>query len=151
LIFTFGSVTLTFSVAFMLAWLVERTDLPCRNGIYTLVLFPLLVPGIVFSITWIFLLAPNTGWINAALRAVFGLDGEGPFNIFSMGGMILVQGIGLVPFVFLLLCATLRSMNPSLEEASSASGANPLRTFLRITLPILRPGLLAPLILAALI
>jgi iron(III) transport system permease protein len=68
-----------------------------------------------------------------------------------MGGMILVQGIGLVPFVFLLLSAALRSMNPALEEASTTSGAGPLKTFLRVTLPVLRPGLLAPLILGTLV
>lgn len=151
LVFTISSVSLTFVVAFVLAWLVERTDLPLRNGVYTIVLFPLLVPGIVFSITWIFLLAPNTGWMNVAVRAIVGLDGQGPFDIFSMGGMILVQGLGLVPFVFLLLSAALRSMNSSLEEASNVAGANPLKTFIRVTLPILRPGLLAPLILATLI
>jgi iron(III) transport system permease protein len=150
-IFTTGSVVLTFAVAFLLAWLVERTDLPLRNGVYTIVLFPLLVPGIVFSITWIFLLAPKAGWMNVALRSALGLDGEGPLNIFSMGGMILVQGLGLVPLVFLLLSAALRSMNPSLEEAGSVAGASPLTTFFRITLPVLRPGLLAPLILATLI
>src|SRR5262249_27113321 len=137
--------------AFALAWLVERTDLPLRDGIYTIVLFPLLVPGIVFSITWIFLLAPNTGWINVALRALLRLDGEGPLNVFSMGGLILLEGLGLVPFVSLLLSAALRSMNPSLEEASNIAGASPLKTFLRVTLPVLRPGLLAPLILATLV
>jgi iron(III) transport system permease protein len=150
LVFTAGSVALTFCVAFALAWLVERTDLPLRDGVYTMVLFPLLVPGIVFSITWIFLLAPNTGWINVALRAVLG-GRAGPLDIFSMGGMILVQGLGLVPFVFLLLTAALRSMNPSYEEASAVAGATPLKTFLRVTLPVLRPGLLAPLILATLV
>jgi iron(III) transport system permease protein len=151
LIFTVGSVTVTFAVAFVLAWLVERTDLPWRNALYTMVLFPLLMPGIVLSITWIFLLAPNTGWINVALRNVLGWEAVGPFNIFSMGGMILAQGIGLVPFVFLLLSAAMRSMNPSLEEASNVAGASPFQTFLRVTLPVLRPGLLAPLILATLI
>src|SRR5262249_23485287 len=59
--------------------------------------------------------------------------------------------LGLVPFVFLLLSAALRSMNPSLEEASNIAGASPLKTFLRVTLPVLRPGLLAPLILATLV
>src|SRR5215470_19175312 len=151
LIFTVGSVIVTFAIAFPLAWLVERTDLPLRNGVYTIVLFPLLVPGIVLCITWIFLLAPNTGWVNVALRTVLGLDGEGPLNIFSMGGMILVQGLGLVPLVFLLLSAALRSMNPSLEEAGSVAGASPLKTFLRVTLPVLRPGLLAPLVLGTLV
>jgi iron(III) transport system permease protein len=68
-----------------------------------------------------------------------------------MGGLILCQGIASVPFVFLLLSAAMRTMNPALEEASSASGARPLTTFLRVTLPVLRPGVLAPLILATLV
>ena len=68
-----------------------------------------------------------------------------------MGGLILCQGIASVPFVFLLLGAAMRTMNPALEEASSASGARPLTTFLRVTLPVLRPGVLAPLILATLV
>lgn len=151
LVFTAGSVTVTFLIAFTLAWLVERTDLPFRNGVYTIILFPLLVPGIVLSITWIFLLAPNTGWINVILRVLLRLEDSGPLNIFSMGGMILAQGIGLVPFVFLLLSAALRSMNPSLEEASNTAGASPFTTIRRVTLPVLLPGLLAPLILATLI
>ena len=68
-----------------------------------------------------------------------------------MGGLILCQGIASVPFVFLLLGAAMRTMNPALEEASSASGARPLTTFFRVTLPVLRPGVLAPLILATLV
>ncbi|HTE80301.1 MAG TPA: ABC transporter permease subunit, partial [Reyranella sp.] len=78
-------------------------------------------------------------------------DSPGPINIFSMGGLILCQGIASVPFVFLLLGAAMRTMNPALEEASSASGARPLTTFFRVTLPVLRPGVLAPLILATLV
>ncbi|OFZ98304.1 MAG: hypothetical protein A3H35_03995 [Betaproteobacteria bacterium RIFCSPLOWO2_02_FULL_62_17] len=151
LIFAAGAVSLTFVVAFTLAWLVERTDLPARNAVFTLVLFPLLVPGVVLAIAWSFLLAPNTGWVNLALRAMLGLQGSGPLNIFSMGGLIFAQGMAQVPFVFLLLTAALRSMNPALEEASSASGASPFTTFRKITLRVLAPGLLAPLILSALI
>ncbi len=151
LVFATGAVALTFVISFILAWLVERTDLPGRHGVFTLVLFPLLVPGVVLAIAWSFLLAPNTGWINLWLRALFHLDGNGPLNIFSMGGLIFCQGMAQVPFVFLLLSAALRSMNPSLEEASSASGASPFTTFWRVTVRVLAPGLLAPLILSALI
>jgi iron(III) transport system permease protein len=151
LIFVSGAVVLGFAVAFALAWLVERTDLPGRNAVFTLVLFPLLVPGVVVAIAWIFLLGPNAGWVNVLLRAALGRAGEGPLNIFSMEGMILAQGVALVPFIFLLLSSVLRSMNPAFEEASSVAGASPLRTFLRVTLPVLRPGILAPLILAVLV
>ena len=56
-----------------------------------------------------------------------------------------------MPYVFILLSAALRTMNPALEEASGTSGATPLTTFRRVTLPVLLPGLLAPLILITLI
>jgi len=150
-IFVLGSVTVTFLTAFTLAWLIERTDLPWRTAIFTTILFPLLVPGVVMAFAWTLLFAPNAGWVNVALRGALGLDSPGPINIFSMGGLILCQGVASVPFVFLLLGAAMRTMNPALEEASSASGARPLTTFFRVTLPVLRPGVLAPLILATLV
>lgn len=150
-IFVAGSVSLTFLVAFTLAWLVERTDLPLRTTVFTCVLFPLLVPTVVLGLAWTFLLGPRAGLINVAIRAIFGWQGEGPIQLFSMGGLILCQGLALVPFVFLLLGATLRSMNPALEEASAASGASPFTTFFHVTLRVLLPGILAPLILATLI
>ena len=150
-IFVAGSVSLTFFVAFTLAWLVERTDLPLRTTVFTCVLFPLLVPTVVLGLAWTFLLGPRAGLINVAIRAMFGWQGEGPIQLFSMGGLILCQGLALVPFVFLLLGAALRSMNPALEEASAASGASPFTTFFHVTLRVLLPGILAPLILATLI
>jgi iron(III) transport system permease protein len=150
-IFVGGSVMVTFLTAFTLSWLIERTDLPWRTAIFTAILFPLLVPGIVIAFAWTLLFAPNAGWVNAALRFVLGMDGTGPLDIFSMPGLILCQGIASVPFVFLLLGAAMRTMNPALEEASSASGARPFTTFFRVTLPVLRPGVLAPLILATLV
>ena len=151
LIFVAGAVTLGFSTAFALAWLVERTDLPARGMIFTLILFPLLVPGVVLAIAWIFLLGPHAGWLNILIRDLLGRDGDGPLDIFSMGGLILAQATALVPFAFLQLTAALRSMNPSLEEAGSMAGATPFVTFFRVTLPVLLPGLLAPLILAVLV
>ncbi|RDJ19914.1 iron ABC transporter permease [Bosea caraganae] len=150
-IFAAGSVTITFVIAFTLAWLVERTDLPFRSAIFTAILFPLLVPTVVLAIAWTLLCAPNAGWVNVAIRGLFGVQGPGPINIFTMPGLIICQGIASTPFVFLLLCAALRTMNPSLEEASNTSGASPIVTFFKITLPVLRPGILAPLILATLL
>jgi iron(III) transport system permease protein len=150
-VFVAGTVAVVFVIAFGLAWLVERTDLPGREIWFSLILFPLLVPTPVLAIAWIFLMGPNAGWLNLLIRAALGLDGSGPINIFSMGGLILCQALASTPFVFLLLTATLRAMDPALEEASGTSGASPLTTFRRVTLPVLLPGLLAPLILITLI
>jgi len=151
LVFVIGAVALTFVIAFTLAWLVERTDLPWRDLWYALILFPLLVPSVVLAIAWIFLAGPNAGWANVLLRGLLGLSGTGPINIFSMPGLIICQALASVPFSFLLLCSALRSMNPALEEASGASGASPLATFLKVTLPVLLPGVLAPVILSLVI
>src|SRR5215471_3170166 len=81
-----GSVAVTFFTAFTLAWLIERTDLPWRTAMFTAILFPLLVPGIVMAFAWTLLFAPNAGWINVLLRGVFGLPSPGPIDIFSMPG-----------------------------------------------------------------
>jgi iron(III) transport system permease protein len=149
LAFTLGSVAVGFAVAFTLAWLVERTDLPGRGFWFTLILFPLLVPTVMLAIAWIYLFGPNAGWVNRFFAA-HGL-GALQLNIFTFTGLILCQAVASVPFLFLLLSAVLRTMNPALEEAAAASGASPFKTFWRVTLPILRPGTLAPLILITLI
>jgi iron(III) transport system permease protein len=146
-----GSVALSFSIGFTLAWLVERTDLPGREAWFTLILFPLLVPTIVLGIAWVFLMGPKAGWLNLALRALLGTSGEGPIDVFTMGGLVVCQALASVPFVFILLTAALRTMNPSLEEASGTAGASPLVTFWRVTVPVLLPGILAPLILVCLV
>ncbi len=146
-----GTVILASALAFALAWLVERTDLPARGAAYVLVLFPLLIPTNILAVAWIYLMGPNAGWLNLAIRSGLGLSGSGPINIFSMGGLILCQSLALTPYLFVLLLATLRSMNPALEEASATSGATALTTFRRVTAPVLMPGILAPIILAAII
>jgi iron(III) transport system permease protein len=146
-----GTVICTSVTAFTLAWLVERTDLPGTRWAFVLILFPLLIPVNILAVAWIYLMGPNAGWLNVGLRSLLGLQGSGPINIFSMGGLILCQSLVLTPYVFLLLLATLRSMNPAMEEASAASGASQLTTFRRVTLPMLLPGILAPVILATII
>jgi len=146
LTFAAGAVSVCFVTAFLLAWLVERTDLPGRELVFTLVVFPLLVPSVVLAMAWILMFGPNSGFVNLALRALFG-GAEGPLNIFSMPGLILAQAMASTPYVFLLLSAVFRSMNPALASSS----ASLWRTFFRVTLPVLRPGILAPLILISLI
>jgi iron(III) transport system permease protein len=151
LTFVAGTVVLTSTLAFTLAWLVERTDLPGRNVWFSLILLPLFVPIPVLAIAWILLFGPNAGWANLAIRALTGAAGDGPLNIFSMAGLIVCQSFATAPFVFLQLTAVLRSMSPELEEAAYASGASVIATFRRVTIPVLLPGLLAPVILVTLV
>ncbi len=151
LIFVAGTVALTLMLAFALAWLMERCDTPARAIWQGLIIFPLLVPIPVIAIAWIIVFGPNAGWANVGLRALTGASGQGPLNIFSMAGLIVCQSFATTPFVFLQITSTLRSMAPAMEEAALMSGAGAFAVFRRVTLPVLRPGLLAPLILVTLV
>ena len=146
--FALGSVALAFVVGASLAWLVERTDIPFHNAIYVLALVPLMIPTISMSLGWILLLGESNGLLNVFIRDLFGLEGTGPFNIFTMYGMIVVQGFAGSTIAFLFLGAAFRNMDPSLEEASAASGASFGTTLRRVTFPILRPSMLSILFLS---
>ncbi len=146
-IFAIGSVAVGFTIGITLAWLVERTQLRYRTGIYVLALVPIMMPGIVTALAWIFLLGENNGLLNVAIRAVTPFADSGPFDVFTTYAMIWVQGLGMSTLAFLLMSASLRSMDSGLEEASAASGASTLTTIRRVTLPILRPSILSVLIL----
>jgi iron(III) transport system permease protein len=146
LIFTFGSTVVAVSIGTVLAYLIVRTDVPFKGVMFALSLVPLIVPGILHTIAWIFLASPRIGIINKALEPVLG---PGFFNVFSLPGMMWVEGLHLSPLVFLLMFAAFRSMDPSLEESALMSGA-PLRTvFRRVTVPLVKPALAASILVMA--
>lgn len=138
---------LTVSIAVLFAWLTERTDMPWRNLAWSLLLVPLAMPGFLFAMAWIFLLDGRIGIVNLWLRALLGWLGfdldNGPINIYSMGGMIFLDGLRGVTTVFLLIVGAFRAMDPNLEEAARISGATALTTFRRVTLPTLLPAIVA--------
>ena len=145
--FTAGSLAVGLPLAILMAWLLERTAMPARRWIAALILVPMTIPSLLSAIAWIQLLDPRIGLVNVALRSVLGLSGDtGPFDIYSLYGMCFVQGLRLVPSAFLMIAASFRAMDPSLEEQSAMAGRGVAQTTLRITLPIMRPALLAALI-----
>ena len=134
-IYGFGSALLAFAIGTGIAWAVERSDVGGRSIWYGIALVPLIVPGIVHTIAWLFLLSPEIGWINAPLKAVFGFS----LSVYSLPGMIWIEGLHTAPLAFVLMSAAFRTMDPSLEEAAATSRADPWKTFRRITLPLLLP------------
>ena len=121
-----------------LAYLTERTDVPFRRLIFALSLVPEIIPGILYTIAWIFLGSPKIGVINSWLEPIFG---PGTLNVFSMPGMIFVQGIDGVPLVYLLMYAAFRSIDPSLEETAFMSGARLREVVTKITVPMAAPAI----------
>jgi iron(III) transport system permease protein len=141
-IFGVGATTLAVGLGSFFAWLVERTNMPFRNVTYALLFAPVAIPGLVFAISYILLLSPDIGVLNKFLMDVFGLE-KAPLSIYSMTGLIFVEGIRLTPGSFLMMAAVLKSMDPSLEEAAYTTGAGVLRTSRVITAPLMLPGILA--------
>ena len=121
LVFAFGAAFLCLTFGTFLAWVTERTNAPLRPFIYAISLFPLIAPGILMASAWVLVLHPKIGIINVAARSVLGIEGA-LFNGYSMVGMIWAQAIDQVSLPFLLMAAAFRSMDPSLEEASSVAG-----------------------------
>ncbi|MGH7825803.1 MAG: ABC transporter permease [Candidatus Binatia bacterium] len=140
-IFSAGSSLLAFTGGLYLAWITERTNVPWRGAIYTCILVPMIVPGILTTVGWIMLFGRRSGVVNIIATQYLGFDQ--PIEINNMPGMIWVQGTDDIPLVFLLLAAALRSMDPSLEEAAMVAGSGIVRTTLRITVQVLLPAILA--------
>jgi iron(III) transport system permease protein len=143
-IFALATVIIALAIGIALVWLIERTDLPGRNVVLGLVLAPLAIPALVKAVGWALMANPNQGILNVLLRNWFGFEGpHGPINIYSLGGMIFVASLSHVPSVILMVAGAFRNLDPTLEEASQTSGGGWVRTQSWITMPLLRPALLA--------
>jgi len=129
-------------VAAGLAWLVERTDIPGKVWIYAGVPMTLAMPGMLQAMAWVLLASPRIGFINKWLMGGFGLTAA-PLNIYTLPGMIVIEGLRTVPTAFLMLVPLLRAMDPTLEEAAAMSGARPASALRKVTLSLMLPGLLA--------
>ena len=145
LIYVTGATAIGISLAVVLAWLVERTNMPGKIWIYAGVPMTLAIPSMLQAMAWVLLLSPRIGYLNNLLAEM----GIGPINIYSLGGMIFIEGMRLVPTAFLMLVPLLRSMDPALEEAAAMSGAHPASSLRRVTLRLMLPGLVAVLIYQA--
>lgn len=140
------STVLALIIGALLAWVNERTDAGLGVITETMPLLPFMLPPIAGSIGWVLLMAPTAGYLNGMIRGVmgwFGVDLEqGPLDIYSWYGLILVYTIYAVPYAFMLCTTGLRNMDPSLEEQSRVSGSSLGRTLRTVTLPAMLPSLL---------
>jgi iron(III) transport system permease protein len=141
-IFGIGASGLSITFALTLAWITIRTNAPYRRLFELTAIVPNILPPILVSISWVMLLNPSNGLINAGLVQVLGIE-KGPFNIYSMAGLIFVEGLILTPLAFLIIAAAMKSMDPSLEESAKTLGSNEFGIMRRITFPLLRPAILA--------
>jgi iron(III) transport system permease protein len=140
-VYSLGSALLALAIGATQAWLAERTDAFLRQVLYVTSIVSLGIPYVLYIVAWILFLG-KAGPVNAALQQVFG--GAEPYiNIYSLGGMIFVEGMLWSPLAFLLLSPVFRNSDASFEEAASICGAGLFSTLRHVTLGMARPALLA--------
>jgi iron(III) transport system permease protein len=138
--FAAGAAGLSVVLGLTLAWITVRTNAPGRRLFELVALAPNVLPPLLVATSWTLVLSPRIGILNVTLLRWLGLP---PLNVYSLGGMVFVEGLVLTPLAFLIVAAALRSMDPSLEEAARLSGSGNLDAARRVTVPLVVPAVLA--------
>jgi iron(III) transport system permease protein len=125
---------------FTLAWILTRTAIPGRAMLERLLELPYYMTPLVGALAWGVLLGPKTGLINQLWRLLGGGD---LFDIYTPYGIAWVMALFEGTVAFVMISAAMKSMDPALEESSRVLGAGKLHTALRITLPMVAPGVVS--------
>ena len=146
LILGVSAATLCLVFGVPLAWALSRTDMPAKGLVWVSILGTFIIPPYLGAVGWILLAGPNAGWLNRLALALTGAD-KGPFNIYTMPGLVLVTACYSFPYVFMFTKSALDLISSEMEDAANILGAGNLRTTLSITLPLVLPALLGAFIL----
>ncbi|MGI8909546.1 MAG: ABC transporter permease [Rubrobacteraceae bacterium] len=134
------------ALAVPLAWLTARTDLPGREAWGVLAALPLVIPSYVGGLVLVSTLGPR-GLLQGLLEP-FGV--ERLPSIYGLPGAALALTLFTYPYIFLTVRGVLKDMDPALEDAARSLGSGRWTVFFRVTLPQLRPGIVAGVVLVAL-
>jgi iron(III) transport system permease protein len=129
---------LSLIVGIPFGFFVSRFHFPGKPIIKTLATLPLILPTFIGAEAWILLLGRN-GWLTQLFKAA----GVQLPTIYGWKGIVLVFTLQFFPYVFLMVSAAMTSIDKSLEESARNLGANPLRVFRTVTLPVMMPAIVA--------
>lgn len=145
----FNSTVVVILLAYPLAYFIARSHPSRRNTYLFLVLVPLWTNFVIRVYAWMMLLRTQ-GLINSALAWVADLFGR-PFTplemLYTPGAVLIGMVYEFLPFMILPIYTSLEKIDGSLYEAAADLGANAVRTFLRVTLPLSAPGMVAGTVL----
>ena len=137
---TFVATALALIFGFLTAWTLTRTNVPFRRTLEQIMVVPYYVTPLLGALAWSLLGAPESGFVNQVWRS---MGGEGALiDMTSAWGIAWVMALFEGSVAFVMIGAVMKSMDPSLEEASQVIGAGRWRTMLRVTLPLVAPGVL---------
>jgi iron(III) transport system permease protein len=136
----FAATVMALVFGFLTAWILNRTNVPFRRTLEQAMAVPYYVTPLLGALAWSLLGAPESGFINQIWRA---WGGSGAIiNIVSPLGIAWVMALFEGSVAFVMIGAVMKSMDPSLEEAAQINGAGRFYTMIKITLPLVTPGVL---------
>ncbi len=135
------STVMAVAFGFALAWILTRTEIPHRDLLERLLQLPYYMTPLVGAMAWGIIAGPKTGFANQ-ITAALGLGNE-VLDVYGPYGIAWVMALFEGTVAFVMISAAMKSMDPSLEESSRVMGAGKLQTALRITLPMVAPGVVS--------
>jgi len=127
-------------IGFTLAWILTRTNVPGRALLERLMELPYYMTPLVGALAWAVIAGPKSGFVNQLWKLG---GGHGDLvDVYSHLGIAWVMALFEGTVAFVMIAASMKSMDPALEESARVMGASKLRTTLTITLPMVMPGVL---------
>ena len=133
-----STATSTTLLGLAFALVLTRTNVPFRKGLRMLSILPIITPPFVIGLALILMLG-RTGFVTEAIEAATGIE-LGRW-IYGLPGIWVAQTLSFTPIAFLVLVGVVEGVSPSLEEASQTMRAGRWRTFRKVSLPLMAPGL----------
>jgi iron(III) transport system permease protein len=144
-----ASISCIFAVIFggLAAYLVTRTNMPCRKYISTIFIFPYIMPQWTLALVW-----KNLFWSAKVDQSIDGLFAQAKiyFPLWWNEGLFpsaMVLGMHYAAFAYILIGAIFRNMDANLEEAATILNTPRWKIFTRITLPMITPAILSTILL----
>src|SRR5256885_10973636 len=143
---SFAATVMALIIGFLMAWIITRTNVPGRRFFEQVMVVPYYLTPLLGALAWSLLGTPESGFLNQVYRALGG--SEYLIDINTAYGIAWVMALFEGSVAFVMIGAVMKSMDPALEEASQVMGASRWRTMLRVTLPLVLPGVLGAAIFA---
>jgi iron(III) transport system permease protein len=142
----FGVLSIAFSMVFgvVLSILLGRTNIPFRNVLFTVLLWPLFISPLIMAFGAIVAYGPS-GFVTSFVAGLLGI--EQPWHLYTVTGISVISGVTMVPMTMLYCMNAAQQQDPSHEAAARVVGAGPIRILSRVTLPMMRPALLFALVM----
>jgi iron(III) transport system permease protein len=138
LVISTGMTLIAVPLGAMLAFVMERTDLPAKRWFEPLILVPSFVSPMVLSFGFVVAAGP-VGFYTVWAQELFG---GAPWTLYTVPAMTVIAGLTHVPNVYVYASAALKSLGSDVEEAARVAGAAPFRVALSVSLPLIMPSLL---------